>query len=102
MKEHTPAKAIKAGRALAGQTQADLARALEEATGEHWTSIMVTKLERGDRKLTVDLLLTIAQIQELPIEFYLYGPAATVTNRGPDRANPGSLDPAAAAVSVAA
>ncbi len=100
--EHQIHRAIAAGRALAKQTQAELAEALTAALGRRYTRTMVTKLEQGIRPVRAEELRAIAEIQGLPIEFYLYGPAATVPTGDKNRANPGSLNPAAAAVSVAA
>ncbi len=91
-----PHRAIAAGRAFLSQTRAELAAALEERTGKRWTAQMITNLEHGRTKLDVSTLALIAEIQGLPMQFYLEGPAATV------RANPGSLKSAAASVSAAA
>jgi transcriptional regulator with XRE-family HTH domain len=77
---HKPNVAVAAGRRYTGQTQAGLARALEAETGQHWSRVMVARLERGDKVLDVETLMAVAKIQQLPVGFYLYGPSATVPN----------------------
>lgn len=72
--KHDPRVSVKMGRALRGQTQAQLAQALSEATGEPWSRVMVGKLETGDKVLDVGTLMAIAEIQDLPFDFYLEGP----------------------------
>lgn len=69
---------IKYGRALRRWKQGDLARALTEATGRTWTTEMVSNLERGRLVVDADLLVTLARVQDLPVEFYVYGPAGTL------------------------
>jgi len=81
---HSPNRAVAAARKLRGQTQEELAELLTEATDEHWSRVMVARLERGDKRLDVDALLAIANLHDLPVEFYLYGPAATVADRNSD------------------
>lgn len=64
--------AIAIARRLRGrQTQKQLADALTQETGEQWSRVMVTKLESGDKELTVDTLMAIARIHDLPCSFYL-------------------------------
>ncbi|MDP8928692.1 MAG: helix-turn-helix domain-containing protein, partial [Actinomycetota bacterium] len=73
---HTAYRAVAAARALRGQTQAELAGVLTEKTGERWTRGMVANLEGGRRSLDWELLRTLSEIQQLPLEFYVYGPAS--------------------------
>lgn len=70
---HDPRRAIAAGRALLGQTQEELAKALTRATDVAWSRRMVAALEIGEKALRVDVLMAIAQIQGLPYSFYLEG-----------------------------
>lgn len=64
--------AIAIARRLRGrQTQKQLADALTVEMGEPWSRVMVTKLESGDKELTVEILMAIARIHDLPCSFYL-------------------------------
>ena len=72
--EHEPRISIKMGRHYRQQTQQDLADALTRETGEHWSRGMVAQLEGKRKALTVDTLMAIAAIQQLPYSFYLEGP----------------------------
>lgn len=76
---HNPRKAVSAARTLLGQTQEELASALSDTSGEHWTRGMVAKLEGGRKKFDVDILVAVAKAQGMPIEFYLYGPSNQAT-----------------------
>lgn len=73
---HEPRIAIAMGRRYRGQTQTDLAKALSRATGKRWSRGMVSHLESGYKRLDVETLVAIAEIQDLPYKFYLEGPAA--------------------------
>lgn len=73
---HNPTEAIAAGRRLAGrQTQEELAERLTDITGKRWTRDMVASLELGRKTFDVNTLVAVSRAQELPIEFYLFGPA---------------------------
>jgi len=82
-------KAIEFGRELIGQSREDLAAELTRETGDEWSYQMVAKLENGRKVFTVDLLQTIAKIQELPFEWYLVDPRSRLGRVG---VNPGSLN----------
>lgn len=71
---HDPRRAVAAGRALRNQTQEELAKALTRATDTTWSRRMVAALEGGGKQLSVDVLMAIARIQDLPTSFYLEGP----------------------------
>ncbi len=63
---------ISLGRRLRDkQTQEQLAEALTTDTGRAWTRGMVAALENGKKHFTVDTLVAVARIQDLPVEFYL-------------------------------
>ncbi len=87
---HDPRLSIAMGRKYRGQTQQDLADALTKVTGSRWSRVMVGYLESGDKRLTVDTLLVIAKIHQLPYSFYMEGPDLTMPRYV------GSLQPAAA------
>ena len=72
--EHSYHRAIKAGRAYRGQTVEKLA----EATG--LTENQIRHLETNKANHSVERMLVIAEAQNLPIEFYLYGPPLDADN----------------------
>jgi transcriptional regulator with XRE-family HTH domain len=74
--------AVKAARAINGQTQADLAALLTEETGEHWTRDMVQSLESGRKNFDVDTLMALVAVQKLDYAFYLKGPAELNRDKG--------------------
>lgn len=69
----TAQRAVKTARTHQGQTRKDLAEALAAETGKLWTAGMVTQLERRQKHLTIEILIAIAKIQRLPLDFYAYG-----------------------------
>jgi len=71
--EHDPRTAIAMGRRYRKQTQQQLADALSDSTGDHWSRVMIGHLESGKKALTVETLMEIAEIQGLPYSFYLEG-----------------------------
>ena len=75
--KHDPRLSIAMGRKYRRQSQQGLADALSDATGEHWSRGMVAHLESGHKRLTVDTLMVISAIHELPYSFYLEGPDTT-------------------------
>ena len=75
--KHDPRLSIAMGRKYRGQTQQQLADALSDATGDHWSRVMVGYLETRKKELSVDTLMVIAEIHRLPYSFYLEGPDTT-------------------------
>ena len=77
-KKHDPRLSIAMGRRYRRQSQEGLADALTEATGDRWSRGMVANLESGQKRLTVDALMVIAEIHQLPYSFYMEGPDSTM------------------------
>jgi transcriptional regulator with XRE-family HTH domain len=77
-RNHRPHQSIGVARKYRGLTQDQFARQLTAATGDEWTRGMVAHLESGRKVFSSDLLLVVARIQDMPWEFYLYGPGGTV------------------------
>lgn len=71
---HDPRKAVAAAMTLLDQEQQDLADALTERTGKPWTVNMIASMVKLRRKLHIDELLLIQEIQGFPLDWYLYGP----------------------------
>jgi transcriptional regulator with XRE-family HTH domain len=74
--------AVKAARAINGQTQKQLAALLTEEMGQTWTRDMVQSLESGRKKFDVDTLEALVVVQGLGITFYLNGPAELTSAKG--------------------
>lgn len=69
----TAPRAVKAARALRGQSQQDLADRLTEVTGGRWDRRMVTTLEGGHRRITLTLAVALSEAQDMPLSWYAYG-----------------------------
>ena len=76
--KHDPRRSIAMGRKYRRQTQQELADAITEVTGDRWSRVMVGYLETGKKELSVDTLLVIADIHQLPYSFYMEGPDSTM------------------------
>lgn len=74
--------AVKAGRAIRGQSQEELAELLAAETGKPWTRDKVASLENGRKKFDVDTLEAIAKVQDLPLAFYMFGPSEANSAKG--------------------
>ncbi|MDF1596931.1 MAG: helix-turn-helix transcriptional regulator [Acidimicrobiia bacterium] len=88
----TPQRGVKTGRLWMHHSQEDLARALQNTTGDRWTRGMIQALESGRKHLTIEIAMAISDIQRLSLDFYAYGPAASVASGSrsvSDRAIPG-------------
>ncbi len=88
-RNHQPHQSIGVARKYRGLNQAQFARQLTAATGKEWTRGMVAQLETGRKTFSADLLLVVARIQNMPWEFYLYGPGGTVPKS--NSPNPGYI-----------
>lgn len=73
-------KRIADARELAGMTQAELGAAVE------LDRTAISRLEKGERKLNVTELVSIAQAVERPLAFFMAEPVAAVVSRRRDQA----------------
>lgn len=84
--QHHAGRSVAAARKLRGQSQEDLARLLGEETGEHWTRMMVAKMEGGSKRIDADTLRALIAVQGFDADFYLFGPtgmAGIIEESGP-------------------
>lgn len=74
---------IKHARALNRQSQADLANRLHEHTGQDWTREIVANLETGRRAIPVELMCSIAAVQERTVGWYFADAPGTLRDAIP-------------------
>lgn len=80
---------IKLAREIDGETQAELAERIADYTNDQtWTRAVIANIESGRKRITPDVLLPIAYVQNRSLEFYLVEPGARVP--GTNSVNPGS------------
>lgn len=74
--------AIRTAREWRAMSREELAAELNarlEGGRREWTANMVQKLEAGRKVVTVDLLAALSAIQEMPLAWYFFGPASSVS-----------------------
>ncbi len=72
-KEWTPVLGLRMAMTRRGQSRADLAVELEKTLGKRWTETMVNELVAGRKRITLEILMAISEIQRIPLEYYAYG-----------------------------
>jgi hypothetical protein len=73
-KEYSTSEAIKLARQLVGMTPTQMAEALTASLGEEITTEVYYNIEQGRRRIDDRLLKAIAEVQQIDVRFYLYGP----------------------------
>jgi len=69
--DDSPKEAIKLGREFMGKTQESFAELMSKNERRAWTRVVIARLERGDKRITISDLLAIARVQRLPLRWYL-------------------------------
>ena len=74
--------AVASARRVSGRvSQEELADRLTAETGKEWTRDMIANLENGRRSFSVDDLLAICKVLEVPVTYILFGPAEFASSR---------------------
>lgn len=73
-------------------SQKELARALEDYTGEHWNQAKISRIEVGEQEPTWSEVLAFAAVQEMPLDWYRVGPSLAMAGASAaNEANPGQV-----------
>ena len=80
--------AIASARDLAGLSRQAMADELAKLTGDHWSAVMVSRLEQGKKRATYATVVAVAHITGVPIRWFHLHPAEPGdTTRYPDSAS---------------
>ncbi len=82
-------RAVRVAREDDGMSLEQLAVRLQGQTDESWYPAKISRIERGDQKMTVDDLVLFARVQSRDWAWYLGGPS--MARSGGIEANPGQL-----------